>query len=400
MPALLKKYKNVILYIATILLSSACLITGGIWARYVPQEAGEENSMQATAVVKEILDVKNESYQLSGEQGTFDTKIIAFRAFITSGELSDTTVTAFQQQDNLLAGGAKDVETGDKVLIDYLKTGDSDTEEWIFIEYHRSSALIWLCVVFFALLIVFGRKKGIDTIVSLVLTILAVFVFFIPSILSGKNVYVTSIITCIFAIIATHLIITGAHKKTVCAVAGCVGGLAVTGILTFAMSGIMHLTGVVDEQSTFLVTMNSHIDLKAIIFGAILVGALGAVMDVSMSLASSLFEVSEHMGDRRNPKELVRSGMNIGRDIMGTMANTLILAYIGSSLSVVLLLAANNNSLLTLFNIETVVVEVLQALVGSLGILSTIPITSLLAAYIYTRNKSGKKPKKERLRKA
>ena len=396
----LKKRKNSIVYIATILLSAACLVAGGIWARYIPKTSGEENSLQATAVVKEILDTKIESYQLSGEQGAFDTKIIAFRAFITSGELSDTTVTAFQQQDNLLAGGAKDVETGDKVLIDYLKTGDSDTEEWIFVEYHRSNALIWLCAVFFILLIVFGWKKGIDTIVSLVLTVLAVFVFFIPSILSGKNVYITSIITCLFAIIATHLIITGTHKKTICAVAGCVGGLAVTGILTFVMSNIMHLTGVVDEQSTFLITMNSHIDLKAIIFGAILVGALGAVMDVSMSLASSLFEVSEHMGEHRNAKELIRSGLNIGRDIMGTMANTLILAYIGSSLSVVLLLVANNNSLLTLFNIETVVVEVLQALVGSLGILSTIPITSLLAAYIYTRVKNGKKPKKERLRKA
>ena len=106
-----------------------------------------------------------------------------------------------------------------------------------------------------------------------------------------------------------------------------------------------------------------------------------------MSLSSSLLEVSEKMGEQRNFKELFRSGMTIGRDIMGTMANTLILAYIGSSLSVVLLMVANESSLLSLFNREMIVEEILQALAGSFGILFTIPLTSLFAAWLYTKKK-------------
>lgn len=398
MLSLLKKYKNAVIYAVTVCIATGLLVAGGLWARYTPEIGGEiDATLYETAVVTGITDIQDDTYELSGEGGSFSSRLIEFRALLRSGDLQGYTVTAYQQQDDLLAGGPKDVEVGDKVLISFMDSGDG-TQEWLFLEYHRSDALIWLCVVFFALLIVFGLKKGVNTIVSLVFTVLAVFIVFVPSILSGKNIYLTAPLVCLFSIIVTLIIVSGANQKTLCAAAGCTGGLVVTGLLTLLMSSIMHLTGIVDEQAIFLTMMQSHIDMKAVIFGAILVGALGAVMDVAMSLSSSLWEVSEHMGERRSFGALVKSGLNIGRDIMGTMANTLILAYIGSSLSVVLLLVANENSMLSLFNREMIVVEVMQALVGSLGILSTIPITSLLASYIYTRGKkraeTEKRPKK------
>ena len=162
-----------------------------------------------------------------------------------------------------------------------------------------------------------------------------------------------------------------------------------TALLTLLVSNLLHLTGMSDEQSVYLMMMEDvQVDLRALLFGAILVGAVGAVMDVAMSLSSSLLEVSEKMGERRNFKELFRSGMTIGRDIMGTMANTLILAYIGSSLSVVLLTVANESSFLSLFNREMIVEEIMQAIAGSFGILFTIPLTSLFAAWLYTRRKT------------
>ena len=153
------------------------------------------------------------------------------------------------------------------------------------------------------------------------------------------------------------------------------------------MSNILSLTGVIDEDSIYILQLTSAnpIDLKAIIFAAIIIGAMGAIMDTAMSISSSLWEVSIHSG-KPTFDALFKSGMNIGRDVMGTMTNTLILAYIGSSLSIVLLFVAYNSSLLYLFNIEMIIVEVLQALIGSLGILLTMPITSFICAALYTKS--------------
>ena len=132
-------------------------------------------------------------------------------------------------------------------------------------------------------------------------------------------------------------------------------------------------------------------DLRAIIFAAIIIGATGAVMDVAISIASSLGELA---GQLESPTfaGLLKSGFAIGRDMMGTMANTLVLAYIGSSLATVVLIVAYNSSLLNILNKEMIVVEVEQALVGSLGILAAIPLTSLLAALVYPRAKKAAKP--------
>ena len=127
-------------------------------------------------------------------------------------------------------------------------------------------------------------------------------------------------------------------------------------------------------------------DLKGIVFAGILIGAVGAVMDVAMSLASALWELRERAAAPTFGM-LMKSGMNIGRDMMSAMANTLVLAYIGSSLSTVLLLVAYASSLDGLFNREMIITEVLQAVIGSMAILLAIPLTSFVASAVYTRRR-------------
>ena len=127
---------------------------------------------------------------------------------------------------------------------------------------------------------------------------------------------------------------------------------------------------------------DNPLDLKALIFAAIIIGAVGAIMDVSISIAASLAELKEKLPEI-SMLELWKSGMTISKDIMGTMANTLILAYMGSCLTSVQLMVAYNSSLLDLFNREMIIVEMLQALVGSMGILLALPLTSLICAALY-----------------
>ena len=173
----------------------------------------------------------------------------------------------------------------------------------------------------------------------------------------------------------------GFGRKTLAAVIGCASGVVVAGMLTVLMNGFLHLTGVTTEE-TIYIKQSFEIDLNALTFAGIILGAVGAVMDVSVSISSSLKELHDQV-EKPTFKGLVRSGINIGRDIMGTMANTLVLAYIGCEMSATLLSVAYSSSMTTLFSREKIVQEILQALVGSIGILLTIPLTAVVSAALY-----------------
>lgn len=128
----------------------------------------------------------------------------------------------------------------------------------------------------------------------------------------------------------TLCIVIGVHPKSIAAAVGCTCGVGFAGLLTIAMQDALFITGLIDEDSSFVMYINADtvIDLRGVIFAAIVIGALGATMDVAMSIASSLDEILYHKPDIRD-WELMRSGLNIGRDIMGTMANTLVLGLCG-----------------------------------------------------------------------
>jgi len=236
-----------------------------------------------------------------------------------------------------------------------------------------------------------GRKKGVNTILSLGLTCAAIFTVFIPAILSGFNIYLMAILVCMYTTIVTLLIVIGFNKKSLASVAGCVSGILAAGIIAIIMDRVLNLTGIVDEHSRYLINMPGGVklNLRALIFAGIIIGAMGAIMDVAISIASSLWEIKEK-AELISFKSLFRSGINIGRDIMGSMANTLILAYIGSSLSVVLLLSVFSGSALNLFNSEMIAVEILQALAGSFGILSAMPLTAVFCSVLYLKGSANK----------
>ena len=240
-------------------------------------------------------------------------------------------------------------------------------------------------MIFLLFILLLGRKKGFSTIVSLVFTILAIFAVFIPSILKGYNIYFSTIVISTFIIFMSLLIINGVNKKTACAIVGNIGGVAVAGIFAIIMNQLLNITGMVDEDYVFLMSaqLENPINLVALVWSGIVIGSLGAIMDVAMSIASAMYELAENM-EKKTFSKMLRSGMNIGRDAIGTMTNTLILAYVGSSLATVLLLIVYNKDVLYLFNMEMIVVEVLQSIVGSIGILFAVPTTSLFAAYIFT----------------
>ncbi len=374
--------KKLALWIGTVIVS-VLLIIAGHAAASKGLNIFSQSESDVRAKVTKLVRLVNEVHEDAG----YSSETLYFNAKILRGAHKGETVLVYQQQDNYMDTGERFVKVGDTILI----SEDNINEEasWTFGSYTRFDYMIVLGIVFILLLIVFGRGKGLSTVVSLALTCLAVFCVFLPSILSGANVYLMTVLICVFTIVMTLLLTNGATAKSFNTMLGCGSGVMMAALLTVLFDKLMHLTGVIDEHSIYLQVMNdqgSSIDLNGLIFAMITIGAMGAVMDVAMDIASSLYEVHRHAPDI-SFSELFKSGMNIGRDVMGTMANTLVLAYIGSNLCAILLRVSYASSLTMLLNTESITVEVLQALVGSLGILLTIPLTTLVCCVRYTDRK-------------
>lgn len=329
--------------------------------------------------------------QVQNVSGESEFVTVKFKAQALSSDLRGKTIDVVQEIDKSYAFSPRQVEENDKILVDSFN--QNGQQFFYFGDFIRITPLIWLMVIFCILIIIFSKMQGLKTVVSLGFTCLSVFCVLIPAILNGHNIYLWSILVCVFITVMTLSLISGFNLKSVCAGIGCVCGVLCAGLITLLMDVFLNMTGLIEEQSIYLVQLypDNPINLKAIIFAMIIVGAVGAVMDVSMSISSSLYELRIKSPEIRSA-ELMKSGFTIGRDMMGTMANTLVLAYIGSSLTSVLLLVAYNSSIEQVVNRELIVAEILQALAGSMGMLLTLPLTSAVCSVMYY-NKSFKEEK-------
>ncbi len=338
---------------------------------------GELDGGIIKARVIRVTDVNVQN--VSGENEFITVK---FKAQALNTDLRGKTVEAVQEIDKSYAFSPRQVEENDKILISgYVQNGETF---YYFGDFIRITPLLWLLVVFCLLIIVFSKMQGLKTVVSLGFTCLSVFFVLIPAILNGHNIYLWSIFVCVFMTVTTLCLISGFNVKALCAGIGCICGVMCAGLITLIMDKFLNMTGLIEEESIYLVQLypDNPINLKAIIFAMIIVGAVGAVMDVSMSISSSLYELRIKSPSIK-PQTLMKSGFTIGRDMMGTMANTLVLAYIGSSLTSVLLLVAYNADIQQVINRELIVAEILQALAGSMGMLLTLPLTSAVCSVIY-----------------
>ncbi|MEG2928808.1 MAG: YibE/F family protein [Oscillospiraceae bacterium] len=379
-----KKNKQTAAYILTVVFSLLYIFLGNrIATRNHISRADLTLGVPEKVQVTAVLD-SNYEHTLHGDDASARSEsIILFTAKFLSGYKKGEEVRAVQRIDDMYAIEMRHVAEGDKIIV-FANPDESIDVKYMFAEFYRVDFLIFLSLAFCVLLLIFGRTKGVNTLISLTFTVVSIFYVFIPAVLNNENIYFWSVCTCIFIILMTLLIVSGFTRKSLAAMAGCFSGVCVSGILVLISDQFIHMTGLVNEDSMYLLMLNDKepISIKAVIFAAIIIGAIGAIMDVSMSISASLAELKEQVG-QMSAGQITKSGLAIGRDIMGTMANTLILAYIGSSLSVTLLLAAYNSSMLLLFNTEMIIVELLQAITGSFGILLTIPLTSVICGILY-----------------
>ena len=272
---------------------------------------------------------------------------------------------------------------GDQVIL-ALMTDPSGKTTYHIADYERGSGLLWLAGLFIVMLLLFGRGVGLRAVFVIGTSLVILYYGFVGQVLAGNvNVLLLTFIVALLISAITLFSVSGREPKTWAAFIGTMGGVAAAGALAAAAVKLMHLTGLSSEEAMILkATVLKHVDFQGILFAGVVLGALGAVMDVAISIAAAQQEVSRNC-PHLSRRELFGSGMAVGRDVMATDANTLILAYAGSSLPLVLLIASQPDlSMLRIFNLDLLVTEFVRALVGSVGLVLSIPLTAAAGAVL------------------
>ena len=284
---------------------------------------------------------------------------------------------------------ADPLKVGDKVYVSISYDSNGGIES-TYIEYiNNERFLVAMIILYSGAIILIGGMKGVRALVGLIITVLAVFFIMVPLIYDGYDSILVTVLTSIGIIAITFVIVSGFTKQTLAASLGTAGGIIVAGIFAIVFGNLMKLTGACEDSLQLsMIEGGSRFNFENIMISGIIVGALGACMDVGMSIASALHELSVE-GNGMTIKKLIRSGMNIGKDVMGTMTNTLILAYVGSSLTVILMLKGYGFEAYQIANnTQLVLEEVVRAIAGSFGLVITIPITTLVSSVLMGKRES------------
>lgn len=324
------------------------------------------------------------------KQDYSSTKQVA-KIEIISGNFKGTV----RELDNMLTGNpAYDInlKKGDKVILHaesaLSEITSADDVNFYISDLKRDNILWFTAGIFCLFLIITGRKKGIYSLVSIIATTALIFFGLVPMILGGIYPVAATVIIGILSTVITIYLVSGHNAKSTSAVIGTVTSLVLAGFLSMLTIFFAKLTGFAGEESLFLYTAHPTLNFKGILASSMIIAALGALMDTAVSIASTINEI--HETDKTlSVNHLFRSGMNVGRDVIGTMSNTLILVYLGSALPLVLL--SNNIDLQKFFNLNQVATEISSALIGSIAILACVPITAIIAAVMIKHQKEQAK---------
>lgn len=297
-----------------------------------------------------------------------------------------TGVRAGQELETTSASGylfGAGCTVGMRVIVLQSVAGDStitsiysQDREWVIYAF-AAAYLVVLCLV--------GGKQGIKGALGLVFTFFCILFVYLPLVYRGLSPFWVSVFICVITTLVTMYLIGGPTRKTLVATGGTVAGVVIAGISATIFSMATGITGwnVSDIESLLTLASTSGVQVGGLLFSGLLISSLGAVMDVAMSIGSAIAEIHA-----QNPalsrRELFKAGMHVGRDMMGTDSNTLILAFAGGSISMLVLDYAYSLPYQQIINSNNIGIAIMQGLSGSFGIVLAVPVTVALAVALYT----------------
>lgn len=325
-----------------------------------------------TGVVTEIL---QDNIQEDGTRVGQQTVVVHMTSGEKKGEDLVTTSSA-----GYLFGAA--CTLGMKVIV--LQSLAGDTVITSVYSMDRTAVIIGFAVLYLAALCLVGGLKGVKGALGLVFTFASILFIYLPLVYLGHSPFWVSVMICGLTTAVTMYLIGGATKKTLCATAGTLAGVIIAGITATVFSRMSGISGwnVSDIETLLTLNQTNGIQVGGLLFSGLLISALGAVMDVAMSISSAMQEICDQ-NQEITRFQLMRAGMRVGRDMMGTDSNTLILAFAGTSISMLLLNYAYDLPFLQVINSNNIGIAVMEGLSGSFGIVLSVPATVVMAACIY-----------------
>ena len=304
-------------------------------------------------------------------------------AEVKTGQYAGETMQVYNYVSPLFGVPLK-VGDGCTLVISTYENGDANATVY---EYNRTTA-VWIVLGLFLLITVLvGGKTGAKSLIGLIFTVAGVFWLLFPALMKGAPTLPTTFLLCVYVAAVSFAVLGGVEKKTVCAWLGTVAGMALALLFALLSQRLLRIDGLRSADVEPLLQLRqtgTPIGLRGLLAAGVILSSLGAVMDVAMSLSSALSEV--HAADRTmDAKALFRSGMNIGRDMVGTMTNTLILAFLGSGLVLTLYIYTLGLSPHMLMSSAYLSWELVGGISSSVGVILSVPITAAIAAWAYGR---------------
>ena len=272
------------------------------------------------------------------------------------------------------------VKEGTKIIVNADEPENIEPYYTVY-QYDRSFGMILFISILCLAVIFIGKGKGVKSIIGLAYSLYLIIYVLLPTVFSGYPPLLMTVLVIALSTVVTLLLLNGHSIKTYSAILSTISGVLLCSLCFYFMSFLLHIDGFSSEEaeSLILISAETGLSIKDIMFAGILISSLGAIMDVAMSITSSLFEIRTHKPDITT-KELFHSGLEIGKDMIGTMTNSLILAFAGSAFVSLLVLFSFNVDVKQLMNSNYITIEFAQGITGTLGIVLTVPIASMLCA--------------------
>lgn len=266
-----------------------------------------------------------------------------------------------------------------------LPIDDPAAQPFAFVDFERRAPLAYLALGFVALVVALGRWQGVRSLLGLGISLAIVLMFIVPAILAGRPPLLVAVVGAMAVMLATMFVTHGFGLKTAAAILGTAAALCLTALLAAGAVELAAISGLASEESRLLSAgATSALSLRGLVIAGIVIGALGVLDDVTVSQASTVLALK-----RADPafafRDLFASGLQVGRDHLGATINTLVLAYVGAALPILLIFGTEATSLSEAVNRESVAAEIVATLVGSVGLVAAMPLTTALAALLATR---------------
>ncbi|MCA9386911.1 YibE/F family protein [Candidatus Dojkabacteria bacterium] len=315
-----------------------------------------------------------------------DISILKYTVQVKEGGEDKTIESVISTLPDFLTAG---YQIGDKVVVNKITTPD-DVVTYNIVDYVRTTPIFVLLAIFVVVTVLVAKRKGILSLIGLVFSFIIIFKLILPSILSGNNPVLITLIAASIMIPINFYLAHGLNRKTTYAVVSTIITLILTGILSIIFVNWAKLTGFTSDEAGFLQAMtNGVINIKDLLLAAIIIGALGILDDITVSQSSIANQLKA-----TNPKikfeELFLRTLEVGKDHIASLVNTLILVYTSTALPLLLLFLNNNESFLETVNREVVAQEIIQTLIASIGLIAAVPISTLIAAYFISKQKHVK----------